>query len=815
MVDVALSVLGIAGLLSIAVISEPLARRLDVPLSLVLIVVGALLGFILTNSDEHALVSSLSLSSESFLFLFLPILLFETAIEIDVRRLLQDIGPILLLAVVAVLASTFVVGFSLSAISSYGLIACLLLAAIVSTTDPVAVVALFRDLSVPHRLTLLVEGESLFNDAAAIALFSVIMTMLSAGIGDWNEAFVAFLRGFAGGMLVGFLTAGIASQILPYLPGNRMAEVTVTVAVAYLAFVIGEHGLHVSGVVAVVAAALVFAYDGRTRVYPESWTFLVGIWKQLGYWASALIFLLAALRIPELLSDANLADAFMLIALVLTALVARGLVLFGLMPVLNALGLAQKADWGLRLVILWGGLRGAISLALALAVVEHPGVPPEVKRLVATLVTAFVLFTLFVNGLTLRPLIHLLGLDRLGPVDRFLRGRAIAHSLSTVKHRLNESASQYQIDQVASDRLTEDYTARLEASEAALEADNILSEEERLRAALITAARREQALHFQHYRERIVSGRIVRNLVAQAYTLEDRAKAEGQHGYQSAAQQETRFPLTFRLAVMVQRRLGWQGWLAKSLADRLESLLVARATCNSLLKFAQHRIPAMLGKPAEVALFDVLNARLQAIEDAIGALRLQFGEFTESLQTRYLERAALRIEETEYQRLFHEAVINKEVLGELRRDLDQRWQTAGARPSLDLRLSPETLISRVPLFSEMDSGVRASISTLLKPRFVPPGETIIRKGEKGREMFFLISGALEVCLPNQTIRLGSGDFFGELALLTNAPRTADVNALGYCELLVLRAADFSALLEQNPSLSQQVADMAKTRLARG
>ena len=222
-----------------------------------------------------------------------------------------------------------------------------------------------------------------------------------------------------------------------------MAEVTVTVTVAYLAFVIGELVFRVSGVVAVVCAALVFSYDGRTRVSPETWSFLARIWKQLGYWASSLLFLLAALRIPDMLSEARMPDLVMLGGLVLSALVARGLVVFGFMPLMSALGMAQKVELGLRLVILWGGLRGAVSLALALAVLEHPAVPPEVKRLVSTLVTAFVLFTLFVNGLTLRPLIRRLGIDRLPPVDRFLRSRAIAHGLGTVKQRLSAAGNSY------------------------------------------------------------------------------------------------------------------------------------------------------------------------------------------------------------------------------------------------------------------------------------------------------------------------------------------------------------------------------------
>jgi CPA1 family monovalent cation:H+ antiporter len=813
MSSVAVSVLGGAGLLAVAVAAEPLARRLRLPLSLVLTVVGAAIG-LGSELDSLGVRTSLTLSSEAFLYLFLPILLFETAIEIDVRRLLADMGPILLLAVVAVLASTFVVGFSLSAISSHGLVACLLLAAIVSTTDPVAVVALFKDLSVPHRLTLLVEGESLFNDAAAIALFSVLLAILGGGEGGWGHGLWSFLRGFAGGVIVGFLLAQVASHFLRYLPGKRMAEVTVTVAVAYLSFVIGEHGFHVSGVVAVVVAALVFAYDGRTRVSPETWTFLVGTWKQLGYWASSLIFLLAALRIPDLLAEAGPSDALMLAVLVLGALFARGVVLFGLFPALSALGLAQRVGGRLRLVILWGGLRGAVSLALALAVLEHPVVPPEVKRLVATLATAFVLVTLFVNGLTLRPLIRLLKLDRLAPVDRFLRGRAIAHGLGAVNGRIAEAAAEYRIDSTARDRLAEDYTRRLGEAEEAPETDGALSEEERLRAALVSAARREQSLYLRHYRERIVSGSIVRNLVARAYELEDRAGAEGRSGYEAAVRNDLAFDLPFRLAMAMHRHFGWDGQLARALADRLELLLVARATVTELRRFAERRIPAMLGPRAAAALGGILENRLGAIEDALSALRLQYGDFTDKMQHRYLERAALRIEQAEYQRLFNEAILGKEVLDDLMRDLAARWRGAEQRPSLGLGMEPKALLARVPLFDGLDAGALDAIARLLKPRFTLPGERIIRAGEKGREMFFLVSGAVDVAVPGHPVRLGSGDFFGELALLTQAPRTADVTALGYCEMLVLTAADFANLLGHHPDLSAHIAEIAKLRARR-
>ena len=147
-------VLGVAILLAVTAMMEPIARRLNLPLSLVLVVVGSALGFGM-GENGGPIGSLLNISSEAFLYLFLPILLFETAIEIDARRLFEDVGNIFLLAIVAVVASTLVVGLMLSSVSTYSMVACLLVAAIVSTTDPVAVVALFKDISVPHRLTLL------------------------------------------------------------------------------------------------------------------------------------------------------------------------------------------------------------------------------------------------------------------------------------------------------------------------------------------------------------------------------------------------------------------------------------------------------------------------------------------------------------------------------------------------------------------------------------------------------------------------------------------------------------------------------------
>lgn len=815
---------GVVGLLGLATLLVPVAARTNVAFSLVLAISGIALGTIATlfplvhsigpvGDFIHA-VSQFNLSSETFILIFLPALLFETGIAIDVRRLMDDLGPILLLAVVAVLLSTFVVGFSLAAVTEIGLVACLLLAAIVSTTDPIAVVGIFRDLGVPHRLNLLVEGESLFNDAAAISLFALFMAMLTGerqvGIG---EALLSFGRGFVGGLVFGYLCGRMVCWSFRLLRNERAAEVTMTVAAAYLIFLAGEHYLHVSGVVAVVTAALVISYEGRTRVSDRSWASLKDVWQQVGYWASALIFLLATMRVPGLLTEMTLADFFTLAVLIVSALAARALVLFGLLPGLSALGWAQPVAFSLRAVVLWGGLRGAISLALALAVVENPNVPAPVKSFVAVMCTAFVLFTLFVNAPLLRPLIHLFGLDKLPASDGALRGRAIATALRTVRCKVQDAASDYGIEETLAARLTDSFTERLSTAEAAANGDLPLDADSEIISGLGILTAREQSLYLRYYHDGIITGAVTRTLLGGAVRLQDGLKTNGRAGYEDAHKAHLGFGWKFRLALTLHRRLGIERFISAAIAVRFESLLIERACLREVMNFIETNPNLTSSSTIATALAEVIEGRLADVETALSGLRLQYVDFANALQQQYLERTAVRVEEVEYLRLRNEAVISQELLNDLLSELDDRNRRLANRPPLDLQLSPRELIAKVPLFAALSGDQTAQLTRLLRPMLSFPGDTIITKGEPGTCMYFLVSGAIEVRTGQGPLLRGSGEFFGELALLSNAPRNADVVALGFCSLLILDKRDFHALLDTSAELRKIISITAQMRLA--
>ncbi len=816
-----LAIFGISGLLAVASLLPPLAPRVRLPLIVLLAGVGCGLGLTLgivgpylppgPLADFFEALRTIPLSSEALLSLFLPALLFEAALATDLRRLLDDFGPILLLAVVAVLVTTIVVGIGLALATGMPAVVCLLVGALISTTDPAAVVGVFRDLGAPKRLTTLIEGESLFNDAAAIALFGLLAGLLA---GQTESSLfgtaLAFITEFLGGLGFGFLTAWLGVAVLRVLRGHLRAEMTLMVALAYLTFIAAEQYLHVSGVVAVVTAALVLGTAGRVRVSPGDWGSLVENWGQLGFWANALIVLLGGLLVPRLIPGVGVPELIALAVLIVAALAARGLVLFALLPAMSALRMAQSVTNAQKLVILWGGLRGAVSLALALAATEIDRLDPASRRFVGLLATGFVLFTLFVNGPTLRWLIRLLKLDRLTADERAVREGALGLALGRVGSRIGELARELGVPPDAAEMVGAPYRERL----TALAGGELtkLEAEARLQLGLLSLARREERLYLDYRRDRLVSSRMMPQLVADTGRFQDAIKTSGAQGYRMAAGRAVGFSRQLRLALLANRQLGLERPLSHLIGQRFEHLAIAKLAVATLIAFTQQRVSPVLGEDAAQRLVALLEERLSSLVEALEALRLQYPRYARALEARMLGRTALRLEQAEYDELLAVEVIGEEVHKDLNRDLSHRWRALDRPLPLDLVIPVPDQIARVPLFASLGPAARAKVARLLRSRLAVPGEPLVVKGERGDAMYFIASGAVEVKLDPAPLRLGSGDFFGELALLTNQPRTADVAALGYCRLLVLRARDFRRLLESDSAFAEAVGSVARARL---
>jgi CPA1 family monovalent cation:H+ antiporter len=812
--DIGLIVFGLTGLLALTSLLPPLARRLRLPYSVLLALAGSVLGFlVLTGGNPGSMIttdflralSELSISSEAFIIIFLPVLLFETALVVDVRRLFEDWAPILLMAVVAVVVCTFVVGLALSRLSDFGLVACLLLGSIVATTDPAAVIGIFREIGAPKRLMTLVEGESLLNDAAAIALSSMLLGILISGEeAPWLAVVVRFVASFLGGALAGWVMGLIACAIFPMLRRVSHAEITLTVALAYLAFFIPEHYFHVSGVVSCVAAALTVSSLGRTQMSPHTYEHLEGVWGQLGFWANSLIFILAAMLVPRIMADITWVAVGLTAVVYVATLFARGIVVGGFLPLLSAVGIAARINNRMKGVLLWGGLRGAVSLALALAILEHPGAPGEIKQSIVSIVTGYVLLTLLINGSTLRLLIRWLRLDQLSASDRGLRDRALSLVIEEIEAELKAIARREILDPRAVETVIGRYGEQLGRMQRERGAGQDLKPDELLSIGLTILCAQEELRYFENFKSGIMPRSLAFRLLAEAVQFREAARSIGRIGYASTAQSTLAHEWRLRFAVRLNRWTGFDRWLAVALAERFETLLNRRLVIGELLTFSRERLAAIVGEEAASEIRQLVIQRLRQVDAAMTALRLQYPDYARDVQARYLGRIARQMEARHAADLAERAVISGEVAEALERDREERWADLDQQPRLDVELTAPQLIARVPLFASLDVSMRERIARLTRPRFVLPDEAIVRKGERGEAMYFIASGAVSVLLHGQNIELGSGQFFGELALLTGHPRNADVVALGYCRLLELKARDFQELLSRNEGLKAAI-----------
>lgn len=370
-------------------------RRLRVPYTVALVVAGLLITL------QQPL--QIELTPELILAIFVPPLVFEAAFHLNLNELRRNLLSISILAVPGVILTTLIVGGIVSFGAQLSLGVALVFGALIAATDPIAVVAMLRQLGVPKRLGVLLEGESLFNDGTAIVTFGIAVTALLVGQFNLTEGLNQFIRvglgGIAVGLVLGLIVAALISRVDDYL-----IETTLTTVLAFGAYVLAER-LHFSGVLAVVAAGLVNGNIGPHGMSPTTRIVLTNFWEYVAFLANSVVFLLIGLDV----NLRGLIAAWQPIAwAILAILLARALVVFGFGWLVNRFVDPVPFRW--QVVLWWGGLRGAISLALALSL---PATLGAERNLLQLMTFGVVLFTLLVQAMTMRPLVKILGIVRL------------------------------------------------------------------------------------------------------------------------------------------------------------------------------------------------------------------------------------------------------------------------------------------------------------------------------------------------------------------------------------------------------------------
>ncbi|MGE5251137.1 MAG: Na+/H+ antiporter [Bacteroidota bacterium] len=381
-------------LLLIATLVGILARRFRMPYTVGLVVVGAILAIVYQQLDFE-------IAPQLILGIFVPPLIFEAAFHLPVRELRRNLTPIATLAVVGVLLTTLMVGLIIYLGAGIAVHFAIVFGSMIAATDPVAVIALFRTLVVPRRLQVLLEGESLLNDGTAIVIFNLAVAAAISGDFQLLKGVAEFVRVAGFGLVVGLALGSVTSLLISRV-NDYLIETAITFVLAYGTYLVAE-AFHVSGVLAVLAAGLVNGNTGPSAMSATTRIVVFNFWEFMSFLANSFVFLMIGLVVDIPLLTQNWRA---ILWGILAALLARLIVIYGLFPGSRSIPTSWKH------IMYWGGLRGAIPLALALSLPMD--LPASVGQLRA-MVFGLVIFTLLVQGTSMSALIKWLGLGEARP----------------------------------------------------------------------------------------------------------------------------------------------------------------------------------------------------------------------------------------------------------------------------------------------------------------------------------------------------------------------------------------------------------------
>lgn len=379
-----------ATLLLIAAMVAMAARRLKVPYTVGLMLTGIILAVSPFPSDD------ISMTRELIFTIFLPPLIYEAAIHIKWHELRRDLPVILTFATVGVLLSAAVTTAGMYYLAGWELQSSILFGVLIAATDPVSVIATFKEAGVQGRLRLLVEAESLFNDSAAAIAFTLALVFATHGRITASETMQTLLFTTVGGVLCGVLVAG-AVLILAGRTDDHLIEITLTTVAAYGSFLLAEQ-FHLSGVLASLVAGVMTGNFGSLGSFTDKGReSVVSFWEFIAFVVNSLIFMLIGIRgayqdFTNLLIPIAIAILFVLLG--------RAIAIYPLSALFKRTSLQVSSNH--QHILFWGGLRGALALALAL------GLPPEIPQREAIVTVAFgvVAFSIFTQGVTIVPFLR-------------------------------------------------------------------------------------------------------------------------------------------------------------------------------------------------------------------------------------------------------------------------------------------------------------------------------------------------------------------------------------------------------------------------
>jgi CPA1 family monovalent cation:H+ antiporter len=374
----------------IASLVAMIARRIALPYTVGLVAAGALVALFRAPLGIH-------LTRDLVFSLLLPPLIFEAALQIEWSHLKRDLTLVIVLATFGIVASAAVIGFGLVTFAHWPAAPALVIAVLLSATDPVAVIATFNEAKVGGRVRLLVEAESLFNDGTAAVMFTIAVAAATGGTApELLPGLWSFVATFAGGIVCGLAVGGLA-LLLAWKTDDHLVEIAFTSVAAYGSFQLAEH-FHLSGILAAMSAGILMGNVGSCgSLTDKGRDAVISFWEYIAFVANSIIFLLIGSELVAVSFGSFWPTALLVIAL---SLAGRFLSVYGICALFSRS--ASKVSRMHQFILFWGGLRGALALALALALPETF----PLRGTITGIVFAVVGFSVVVQGLTIAPVLR-------------------------------------------------------------------------------------------------------------------------------------------------------------------------------------------------------------------------------------------------------------------------------------------------------------------------------------------------------------------------------------------------------------------------
>ena len=777
------------------------------------------------------------------LYVFLPILIFEAAFALDMHTFKKSVENAFWMAGPGIVTATLMSGGLLwlcLPIEAFGLSAwrefsfgevdakamswflCMLFGGIVSATDPVAVVALLKELGASKKLGTLIEGESLLNDGTAIVAFVILLAVI---VGDQTFSVGGVAFGFlkigAAGAVVGALIGVITAAWVKRVFNDPEIEIAVILIGSYLTFYAAETFLGVSGVLGLVALGVVMASFGRTRISPEVEHFLHEFIEFAAFISNVLIFVIVGVVISQniVLDHTFTQNLLMLGVIYVIVHVVRAANMLIYYPRM------RKAGYGLPLkdsiVVWWGALRGAIGLALALVVASptlHSGapnpIPAGIRDQFLFHISGIVLLTLLVNATTIKAIVNALGLTKIPAVKALMMGQSA---------QIVESGAKKEMNLMKNDRFlggaswthVRPFLPKIEVPE--------ISAEEKANIDTLAEARRrllekEKASYWNQFGEGLLSAQAVNGLsgnISEILDLNGSVPLSHRPYLENLCGTPSFYgvPLEFLQNVPV---LG--GGFSDRLASSYDAAKAFVAAQDNVKKLVDSLALGVDDNKQAAEIKKTLKSEIDANRiqglSYIKDLQEKYPDVTVSIETKDAIRSLLNYERSTVKKMKKQGSIEADEANKLLTDVEKRMKDIMDKPLKVKMPTSEEVLREVTWLQGLPEEVIGKIVSLSEEKVYSSGQLMMEMGDPGDGLVVITKGSVKVSIKDTVVDiLGRGAVIGEMAVLSGVPRTANATADTAVTARWLSTENMQSVMSESGELARSLWKTAGARFA--